>query len=206
MRVAHVMLSGVRPRLSRITAQRMRVAVSQSDALTNKLAWLQVACTTECNDVCEDADECPSGRPCNLLHYVPGEDDATWEAWWDVGPFPKDRTAVCGAVFAATLPGMFSRMGAPRCDGCCTALAITPGKGAAMNDDTCRPTDVSLAVWLQRVAATTAADARDLYVCDDPVHPNAPEPEDHWKCLARIRQNHAARQYADARAEYARAY
>lgn len=180
--------------------------MTQADALNNKLAWLQVGCTVECNDTCEDSTECPSGLPCDLLHYVEGEDDKTWEAWWDDGPWPKARTAACGASFPASLPGMFSRMGAPRCDACCAALAITPGKGAALNDDTCRPTDVPLAVWLQRVAATTAAEARVLYVCDDPVHPNVPEPEDHWKCLAHIRQKISARQYADARAEYASAY
>lgn len=171
----------------------MRVAVSQDDALNNKLAWLQVGCTIACNETCEDATECPSGRPCDLLHYVEGENDVTWERWWDEGPFPKPRTAVCGAYFPATLPGMFSRMGAPRCDACCAVLSITPGVGAPLNDVMCRPVGVSVVVWLQRQSALAYAEARDLYVCDDPVHPNVPEPEDHWFVLATIRQEHAAK-------------
>ena len=109
-----------------------------SDALTNKLAWLQPVCTVECDEAADaDAAECPSGRPCNVLHYVPGENEHTWDGWWDVGPWPKDRTGVCGETFPATLPGMFSRMGAPRCVRCCDVLGITHGKGAPVNDLLC---------------------------------------------------------------------
>jgi hypothetical protein len=36
------------------------------------------------------------------------------------------------------IPGMFSRMGAMRCTGCCRALGYPQGKGSPKNDDACR--------------------------------------------------------------------
>ena len=36
------------------------------------------------------------------------------------------------------IPGMFTRMGAQRCIGCCRALGYPPGKGSPKNDPACR--------------------------------------------------------------------
>lgn len=49
-------------------------------------------------------------------------------------------TAACGRTLAgASIPGVFTRMGAMRCTGCCRALGLPPGKGSPKNDDACRP-------------------------------------------------------------------
>ena len=85
------------------------------DAMTNKYAWL-VSSTWA------------------VLHYIPGENSDTWSSWWDNQQ--DTRTAACGRTFDATLPGWFSRMGAPRCRNCCQHLGITHGDGAPPNDKT----------------------------------------------------------------------
>jgi hypothetical protein len=36
------------------------------------------------------------------------------------------------------IPGMFTRMGAQRCIGCCKAMGLPPGKGSPKNDPECR--------------------------------------------------------------------
>ena len=36
------------------------------------------------------------------------------------------------------IPGMFTRMGAQRCKGCCRATGIPEGKGSPKNDNACR--------------------------------------------------------------------
>jgi hypothetical protein len=43
------------------------------------------------------------------------------------------RTAV-----TVCIPGMFSRMGLPRCAGCCRATGMPPGDGSPKNSDECR--------------------------------------------------------------------
>jgi hypothetical protein len=48
-------------------------------------------------------------------------------------------TAACGRPLrGARIPGIFTRMGAMRCDGCCRALGLPTGKGSPKNDDECR--------------------------------------------------------------------
>ena len=89
------------------------------DALNNKLAWL-------------------TGRTWGRLHYFAGIGDAEWAVWWeadsDPGYLHNALTAACGRTVLTTLPGIFSRMGMPRCSGCCRALGIPDGNGAPLND------------------------------------------------------------------------
>jgi hypothetical protein len=45
----------------------------------------------------------------------------------------------CGRVGAfASIPGIFSRMGKPRCQGCCRVTGLPQGIGSPKNDDACR--------------------------------------------------------------------
>lgn len=45
----------------------------------------------------------------------------------------------CGRTAAVvTIPGLFTRMGALRCEGCCRATGMPQGKGSPKNDDACR--------------------------------------------------------------------
>lgn len=37
------------------------------------------------------------------------------------------------------IPGVFSRMGAARCEACCVATGMPLGKGSPKNDEECRP-------------------------------------------------------------------
>ena len=47
--------------------------------------------------------------------------------------------AACGrTITGASIPGIFTRMGAMRCNACCRALGIPAGKGSPKNDDACR--------------------------------------------------------------------
>lgn len=124
------------------------------DSLTNKYAWLV--------EVLPPIDGEDDGEWGEHLHYVPGENGGTWDDWWDEGPFPKRRTPICGDERPVTLPGMFSRMGRPRCPECCAKLGITEGDGAGLNDDEARPVGVSLADWLRRKADGVEADAQRL--------------------------------------------
>lgn len=77
----------------------------------------------------------------NKLHAVRGTDwtgehRADMEQEWAV--LSPVRLA-CGRVAASLwIPGMFSRMGAERCKGCCRALGYPTGKGSPKNDDACR--------------------------------------------------------------------
>jgi len=65
-----------------------------------------------------------------------GEHRADMEQEWAV--LSPVRLA-CGRVAASVcIPGMFSRMGAERCKGCCRALGYPQGKGSPKNDDACR--------------------------------------------------------------------
>lgn len=46
----------------------------------------------------------------------------------------------CGRwVESASIPGIFTRMGAERCQLCCDRLGYPRGKGSPKNDDACRP-------------------------------------------------------------------
>ena len=94
--------------------------MSREDALANKYAWLVPQKTW------------------NRLHYVEGVTFDTWDAWWEPESVPgynaSELTAACGRTIDATLPGIFSRIGCPRCAHCCDALGIPRGNGAPAND------------------------------------------------------------------------
>lgn len=46
----------------------------------------------------------------------------------------------CGRwVGWASIPGLFARMGAYRCQRCCDRIGYPRGKGSPKNDDACRP-------------------------------------------------------------------
>jgi hypothetical protein len=51
----------------------------------------------------------------------------------------QDGRTVCGVSGYLSIPGLFSRMGKPRCARCCKATGMPPGKGSPKNDDGCRP-------------------------------------------------------------------
>jgi hypothetical protein len=75
----------------------------------------------------------------NRLHAVTeftDEHKADMEMEWAV--LSPVRLA-CGRTAASLwIPGMFSRMGAERCKGCCRATGMPAGKGSPKNDDACR--------------------------------------------------------------------
>jgi hypothetical protein len=75
----------------------------------------------------------------NRLHAVlefTDEHKADMEAEWAV--LSPVRLA-CGRTAAGVwIPGMFTRMGAQRCGGCCRATGLPEGKGSPKNDDACR--------------------------------------------------------------------
>ena len=77
----------------------------------------------------------------NKLHAVRGGDwtdehRADMEEHWGVS---RPVRLACGRTAASVwIPGMFTRMGAERCKGCCRALRYPQGKGSPKNDDACR--------------------------------------------------------------------
>lgn len=88
-----------------------------------------------------------------FLHFIESVTD--WdEACWVIhdsqfgenpgfqfDPAPKSSfpwTSACGLNVAFSFPGAISRMGSFRCEACCEAIRITPGKGTPHNDNTCR--------------------------------------------------------------------
>lgn len=58
-------------------------------------------------------------------------DPAEWREEVTSGP----GQAVCGAEGTFRIPGIFSRMGAPRCERCCDLVGIDHGDGAPGNAD-----------------------------------------------------------------------
>ncbi len=54
-------------------------------------------------------------------------------AWEDGEMIRGTGTTVCGARGRLLMPGIFSRMGAPRCAHCCRALGLPRGEGAPFN-------------------------------------------------------------------------
>lgn len=55
---------------------------------------------------------------------------------WD-GDIVDGETA-CGIRGRLTIPGVFSRLGCPRCGVCCERLGYPVGDGSPKNDDRCR--------------------------------------------------------------------
>lgn len=54
---------------------------------------------------------------------------------WELGleEIAGEGMTVCGRRGRLAMPGIFSRMRAPRCLDCCRALGIPPGNGAPRN-------------------------------------------------------------------------
>jgi hypothetical protein len=77
----------------------------------------------------------------NLLHYAQPEDiseerHADIAAEWAI---PGPVRLACGRTAACLwIPGIFTRMGAMRCTGCCRAMGLPEGKGSPKNDAACR--------------------------------------------------------------------
>ena len=68
----------------------------------------------------------------DLLHHMNTDD------WDDETGGPGVTT--CGLSYDWwCIPGIFTRMGAMRCEQCCDALGYPHGKGSPKNDDACRP-------------------------------------------------------------------
>jgi len=79
----------------------------------------------------------------DVLHYVPtivDWDDNYWEL--HEKQFDNDFRwkTLCGIQEILGAPGIFSRMGRPRCEKCCILLGITQGVGCPINDKSCTPT------------------------------------------------------------------
>jgi hypothetical protein len=90
------------------------------------------------------------------LHHVTLPDDVT--DLDDIAFAGGPLTAACGRRLKwAVIPGVFTRMGAMRCTGCCRARHLPQGKGSPKNDDDCRRL---LGLEPSRIAATAIATAR----------------------------------------------
>jgi hypothetical protein len=54
--------------------------------------------------------------------------------------FAPDVTLTCGRhVKHVSIPGIFTRMGTPRCQRCCDRTGLPRGTGSPKNDQECRP-------------------------------------------------------------------
>jgi len=65
------------------------------------------------------------------LHRV--SDDIVWEDGEDMRQ--GSGTTLCGRQGFLSMPGIFSRMGLPRCAHCCRLAGIPRGDGAPFNQD-----------------------------------------------------------------------
>jgi len=68
----------------------------------------------------------------NRLHSATVEYDPNYE----VAGYGR---AACGKHGWLAIPGIFTRMSAPRCVNCCRKLNFPRGIGSPKNDDACRP-------------------------------------------------------------------
>lgn len=74
----------------------------------------------------------------NRLHWaeIP---ETFWRGIAEEWAVTEPVRLACGRTAAGLwIPGVFTRMGAPRCTGCCRALGYPPGKGSPKNDGACR--------------------------------------------------------------------
>lgn len=70
-----------------------------------------------------------------VKHYDDwGEDTDIENCGVDHGAVP----ALCGRVGGWSIPGVFSRMGVPRCARCCKLSGLPRGDGSPKNDQSCR--------------------------------------------------------------------
>jgi hypothetical protein len=74
----------------------------------------------------------------NRLHHAALSDDELLHLL-DQAEIPGPIILSCGRTAAlVAIPGVFTRMGAPRCTGCGKALGYPQGKGSPKNDGACR--------------------------------------------------------------------
>lgn len=77
-----------------------------------------------------------TGTRWNRLHALP---EALWDRWDDeqvdlLCDYPgPTATALCGYEGPWQMPGVFTRIGAPRCAHCCRKLGIERGDGTPNN-------------------------------------------------------------------------
>jgi hypothetical protein len=69
-----------------------------------------------------------------VLHRVATTEGDDWEAD-GLTPISVAGTTACGRKGRLQMPGIFSRMGAPRCKQCCRKVGIPAGDGAPYNDE-----------------------------------------------------------------------
>lgn len=77
------------------------------------------------------------------LHAPTPEIVAHYDKWFDgeVNNFGVDHgevSALCGKGGDWSIPGVFSRMGTPRCVRCCKLSGFPTGEGSPKNDLACR--------------------------------------------------------------------
>lgn len=81
----------------------------------------------------------------DFLHFVKeisDWDDAFWEK--QEAQFDGFRwTTACGLQEILEPPGIPARMSRPRCDVCCDAIGLSPGKGCPVNDKSCENNNVT---------------------------------------------------------------
>jgi hypothetical protein len=72
----------------------------------------------------------------NRLHAVPGDavDPNNEDACERLRVDELTLTARCGVQAVMAWPGIFSRLGRPRCAHCCRVLGIPPGNGTPGNE------------------------------------------------------------------------
>lgn len=78
-------------------------------------------------------------RKWNRLHFAELTDEQLEELEYESGITGPIRLACGRTAGAVSIPGLFTRMGAPRCIGCCAVVGYPPGKGSPKNDESCRP-------------------------------------------------------------------
>ena len=73
-------------------------------------------------------------RSYERLHRIAVVETEDWDGDGENGVGASGRT-VCGLTGWFAMPGIFSRMGRPRCAHCCDRLRIPRGDGAPANSD-----------------------------------------------------------------------
>jgi hypothetical protein len=82
-------------------------------------------------------------------------------------------TSACGRTSWWTIPGVFTRMEAPRCETCCDRLGYPHGKGSPKNDAACRPlVEARLAVLEDKDRVCTVCGGSGARGCSDPDCPD----------------------------------
>lgn len=77
-------------------------------------------------------------RAWNRLHFADLTNDQLAEMYDWRQLHGRFRLACGRTAKYVSIPGLFTRMGAMRCVGCCRAKGYPPGKGSPKNDDQCR--------------------------------------------------------------------